>query len=60
VLKPIRLDRQHQPLLIIDWTSVTCMPGTSNIALAQAHQRVPGPHIHWVIVGAFVRLPGRI
>jgi hypothetical protein len=39
---------------------VTCMAGTSSIALARARQRVPGPHIQWVIVGAFVRLLGRI
>ena len=39
------LDREHQPQLFVDPTSNTCMPATSKIASARAHQRAPEPHV---------------
>jgi hypothetical protein len=41
-LQLIRLHGQHQPVPIIDLTSVTCIPGTSNIASSRHTSAHPG------------------
>ena len=54
LLQLVGLDRHHQAPLVGDLHIKACMPGTSDIASARAHQRTPEPHIQWFTVGAFV------
>ena len=60
VLNPIRLDGQHEPLLIIELNFGHVHAWNVEHRIGPGAPARPRPHIQWVTVGAFVRLLGRI